>query len=95
MSVFEHCTFDGGVVDVDGNDYTDCQFTGCTIRYSGGGPIKMDSCKFEDCQFALDGAAANTISYLTGLHQGLGETGRDLVERLFEQIRGAGDGQPE
>ena len=60
-------------------------FVGETVVYSGGS-ISITGCKFENCTFHLDGAAANTIHFLSALYRVKGQ-GPILVEELFQAIR--------
>ena len=90
MQLFHGSTFQNLTIDVDGNQYVDCTFDHCQIRFSGKAAPQFISCAFNDCQFSLDGSAAMTIAYLASVYQGLGEGGRALVETLFEEIKGSG-----
>jgi hypothetical protein len=89
MATFRNSVFKGQTVDLDGNTYVECVFTNCVIRFSGGGPVSLVGCTFSECKFALDGAAAHTLRYLRAIYHGLGEWGKESVEKLFEEIRDA------
>lgn len=76
----------GDSVVLDGNEYIDCEFNGCTMIYSGGdlpkfsgktSPIAFPIWKFE-------GAALKTMDFLISLYT----KDPNAVEGLFNQIRG-------
>ena len=94
MADFKNQTFTDQTIDLDGNGYSACTFVGCTLRFSGGGGVQRDGCRFERCNLALDGAAANTIGYLTSIHAGLGDWGRTTVANLCATIQGGTPTKP-
>jgi hypothetical protein len=74
-------------VQLDNNEYVECQFVGCTMEFSGLGPVSMVGCEFSNVSWVFLGAAQNTLNFLHGLYHGMGEGGRLLVESTFENIR--------
>ncbi len=94
MADFKNQTFTDQTIDLDGNGYSACAFIGCTLRFSGGGAVRLDGCRFERCNLALDGPAANTIGYLTAIHAGLGDWGRTTVANLCATIQGGTPTKP-
>ena len=89
MAKIEDAKFNGGVVDVDGNQFLNCELTDCEVRYSGGPPPSFIGCTFRNCRLGLGGASSNTIQYLRAIYRGFDEWGKGSVEQLFEDIRGA------
>ena len=51
-------------VALDGESFSDCDFAACRLVYSGGTPPQFKSCRFDDCDWKFDEAAAHTLSYL-------------------------------
>lgn len=79
--------FEDTDVILDGNEYERCVFRRTRITYSaykGGG---FSYCEFYECRWALRGPAADTLQFLSATFNGLGEEGRALVEKTFDNIR--------
>jgi hypothetical protein len=74
-------------VPLDNNEFVECQFEGCTMEFSGLGPVSMVGCKFTNVRWVFLGAAQNTLNFLHGLYHGMGDGGRLLVESTFDNIR--------
>jgi hypothetical protein len=51
-------------VALDGETFTSCEFRDCRMVYAGGEPPVFDHCKFVDCDWKQDEAAARTLAYL-------------------------------
>jgi hypothetical protein len=49
---------------LDGESYSDCSFASCRLVYAGGEAPRFDRCRFEDCDWKLEEAAAQTLSFL-------------------------------
>lgn len=92
MTVYTEENYFGGQIDVDGHMFEKCTFKDTVLRYSGGETPGFAHCHFDNCTLALDGAAANTISYLQAVHGGLGDWGRANVENLFRAMTGDSSG---
>lgn len=86
-------SYTGVVVQLDNNSFSDCRFDGCRMVYSGLGPVSLQGCSFSNVSWEFAGGAQNTISFLSGIYNGMGEGGRVLVENTFAAIRG-GNLQP-
>ncbi|MFP4036287.1 MAG: hypothetical protein ACLFUE_02070 [Desulfobacteraceae bacterium] len=80
-------TFEGQKILLDGNDYAECAFVDCDLRYGGSAPVSFDNCRFDNCGWSFVDAASNTLYFMASLYHGLGQGGRDLIEQLFESIR--------
>jgi len=73
-------------ITLDGNEFENCQFINCKLRYSGG-PVKFGpGCVFDKPQFMLSGAAFRTMELLGILYQ----ASPSAVEKIFEGIRKIG-----
>ena len=44
-------------VSLDGETFSRCEFRACRLIYSGGQPARFDNCKFDTCDWKLQGAA--------------------------------------
>lgn len=83
--------FVGETFRLDGLDARGCKFTDCRFIYGGGTPPQLHGNHFvDDCTFAFDGAAANTLSLLSAFYQ---DGFRPLIESTIANIR-AGSTQP-
>lgn len=51
-------------VQLDGGAFDDCDFIGCRLVYAGGEPPSFSGCRFDDCEWKYEEAAARTLSYL-------------------------------
>jgi hypothetical protein len=51
-------------VTLDGETFTSCEFRDCRLVYAGGEPPVFSGCKFVDCDWKQDDAAARTLAYL-------------------------------
>jgi hypothetical protein len=56
--------FNHETVALDGETFSDCEFRACRLVYSGGGTPVFDNCRFEDCEWKFEEAAARTLAYL-------------------------------
>jgi hypothetical protein len=54
-------------VQLDGNAFIRCRFTGCKLIYSGGMPPNFSHCEFSGSQFYFEGAAGNTVAFLKAM----------------------------
>jgi hypothetical protein len=64
---FVRQAFGREVVDIDGAEFLECEFRGTTLRYSGGEVPRIVRCSFFDMRFAVEGAAARTLTLLKGM----------------------------
>ena len=62
-------TFRNVRVELDNQTFVNCTFEGCTIVFAARGPYNLNGCNFNNCQFALDRAAALTVKYLADMHR--------------------------
>jgi uncharacterized protein YjbI with pentapeptide repeats len=51
-------------VALDGESFSGCDFEACRLVYAGGEAPQFDNCRFTDCEWKLEGAAAETLSFL-------------------------------
>jgi len=86
---FEASVFTGGRIEIDGNEFVRCRFDGTKLVFKGLAPVTMVQAEFNNVEWVFDGPAANTLFFLRSVYHGLGDSGRQLVERTFEMIRQA------
>jgi hypothetical protein len=80
-------TFNHETITLDGESYADCEFRACRLVYSGGKLPSFSDCRFDDCEWKFDAAAARTLAHLK-LVWGLG--GKATVQTLIKEITGGG-----
>jgi hypothetical protein len=80
-TIFNHET-----VALDGMRFADCEFRDCRMVYRGGPPPEFDDCKFGDCDWRFEDAAANTLAHMK-LVWAAG--GKASVQALIKTITGA------
>jgi hypothetical protein len=80
-------TYNHQTVAVDGESFSNCEFTACRLVYSGGPPPELDNCRFTDSEWRFEGAAAQTLAYLK-LIWGVGA--KATVQAMIKEITVAG-----
>jgi hypothetical protein len=70
-------------VVLDGETFTSCEFRDCRMVYAGGEPPAFRDCKFVDCEWKQDEAAARTLAYLKVLWNA---GGKPTVQALIKDI---------
>lgn len=87
-------------VQLDGHEYEGCRFERVRFVYSGIGQLRFaGNFVDKDCRWSFDGPAANTVTFMAAAYNGLGEPGRYLIDKTFDDIRGGkldrlGDAEP-
>ena len=83
---FKNERYIDGDIKLDWNEFENCQFITCKLRYSGG-PVKFGpGCVFDKPQLMLSGAAFRTMELLGILYQ----ASPSAIEKIFEGIRKVG-----
>jgi len=72
-------------VQLDGEAFDGCEFRACRLVYSGGEPPVFEGCKFADCEWKLEGAAANTLVHLRAMWKA---GGKAVVQGMIKEITG-------
>jgi hypothetical protein len=70
-------------VTLDGETFEDCEFRDCRLVYAGGEPPVLENCRFHDCDWRQDEAAARTLAYLKVLWNA---GGKATVQTLIKDI---------
>jgi hypothetical protein len=78
--------FNRETVALDGESFSDCTFQDCRMVYSGGKTPSFEACRFDDCEWKFDDAAARTLAQLK-LIWSLG--GKAQVHAMIKEITGA------
>ena len=73
-------------VALDGQEFSDCEFRDCRLVYAGGEPPVFNRCRFHDCDWRFEDAAANTLAHLKGVWAA---GGKAQVQALIKTITGA------
>lgn len=77
-TIFNHET-----VTLDGEYFADCEFRACRLVYAGGEAPVFNNCKFDECDWRLEGAAANTLAHMKAMW---GAGGKATVQALIKDI---------
>ena len=81
-TIFNHET-----VLLDGDSFVDCEFRDCRLVFSGGEPPTFSGCRFDDCEWKFEDAAARTLAQLKLVwNQG----GKGPIQALIKEITGGG-----
>ena len=81
-TIFNHET-----VVLDGEFYSDCEFRDCRMIYRGGEVPTFTRCRFEDCEWKFEDAAARTLAHLKVVW---GAGAKGPVQAMIKEITGAG-----
>ena len=60
----EQVKFSRETLRLDGETYSNCEFTSCRMVYAGGPVPEFSNCRFHDCEWKFDEAASRTLAYL-------------------------------
>jgi hypothetical protein len=82
VTLFNHET-----VVLDGESFADCEFRSCRLVYNGGRPPHFDNCRFDDCDWRFEDAAARTLAHLKLLWS---VGGKAPVQAMIKEITGGG-----
>jgi hypothetical protein len=82
----DNARFNHETVPLDGETFSDCEFRECRLVYAGGAPPAFDACRFEDCEWKFEDAAARTLGHLK-LIWSLGA--KAPVQAFIKEITGA------
>lgn len=70
---------------LDGNTFTNCEFSNAELVYKGGPQPSFINCRFTKARFAFEDEAANTVNLLRGMLQP--QTGmRSFVTGMMPEI---------
>ena len=78
--------FNHETVVMDGESFVDCEFRDCRLVYSGGQAPAFKGCRFDNCDWRMEGAAASTLEHLKGIWAA---GGKAAVQVMIKEITGA------
>ncbi len=79
-------SFTHETVNLDGMTFEECEFRKCRLIYSGGEAPIFESCKFDGCEWRMDGPAADTLAHLKAMWNA---GAKPVVQGLIKEITGA------
>ena len=79
-------TFNHETVALDGESFSDCEFRDCRLDYRGGEPPVFKGCRFHDCDWRFEDAAARTLAHLKAVWAA---GGKAAVQSMIKEITGA------
>lgn len=79
-------TYNHETVALDGETFSGCEFLGCRMVFSGGALPEFEDCRFTDCEWKFEDAAARTLAQLK-LVWAVG--GKAPVQAMIKEITGA------
>jgi hypothetical protein len=74
-------------VNLDGETFVGCEFRACRLVYSGGATPSFTDCRFDDCEWKFEDAAARTLAHLKGVWAA---GAKAPVQAMIKEITGAG-----
>jgi hypothetical protein len=84
MNTVEKQTFSNKAVTVDGIEFKGCTFENSALVYAGGELPSFVDCQFNGVSLKFEDAAANTLSFLSGLRKG---GFAPAVDKIVKSIR--------
>ncbi len=74
-------------VTLDNNEFSYCTFENCVMEFAGTGPVALTNCTFNKVSWTFSGPAENTLKFMKAMYHGMGEGGRQVIEKTFEEIK--------
>ncbi len=85
--------FNAETVQLDGNQFTECEFTNCVVQIAGVMPFQLAACSFNNCDWEFIGPASNTLKFMATFYAQGGEM-KALIESTIDAIRTGGVTKP-
>ena len=79
-------TYSHETVILEAETFSSCEFRDCRLVYTGGEPATLTDCKFVDCEWKLEDAAARTLAHLKLMWSA---GGKGPVQALIKDITAA------
>ena len=79
-------TFRNERVELDGKMFHNCEFDNCELVFTGDRPPTFSDNRFVDTVFVMTDHATRTLYLLSNIYHA-GEGGKEIVEKLFDEIR--------
>lgn len=83
-------TYSDEQVRLDGNEYLNCKFKRVELIFSAIAPVGLIGCDFDGCRWVFNGPAQQTLEFMSAMHNGNADGGRELIEKTFDNIRMGG-----
>ncbi len=74
-------------VQLDGEYFDDCEFKKCRMVYAGGEAPAFVGCRFEDCDWKFEDAAARTLEHMKAVWNA---GGKAQLQLLIKDITSGG-----
>ena len=87
MARYENERYENRTVLIDGHQFVNCHFETCTIEYRATAQPQMNGCHFAGCRWSFQGAAANTIRFLTALYANNDPVLQGMVNQTLDNIK--------
>lgn len=87
MEIVRNRSFDNRRIPIDGTRFEDCTFVQTKLIYLGEGPVEFSGCTFDACTWVFEGAAFETLQFLSTLNDRLGADGERLVTAIMGSVR--------
>ncbi|MDG5789268.1 hypothetical protein QA612_17550 [Evansella sp. AB-P1] len=84
---FHNQTFTNKVINIDNKEFRSCHFDKCTLVYKGEGYFHMEDCSFHHVSWNFEKNAAQVINFLSTMYMEYGDTGKEIVEVTFSNIK--------
>ncbi len=81
--MIEQSQFHNTRVPLDNQRFVNCTFNKCSLEYAGSGLVQLEGCVFHDCTYVFNGAAGNTVKFMTELYKIMPQA----IEVTFDKIR--------
>ena len=79
-------SFNHETVSLDGERFAECEFRDCRLVYAGGDAPVFTDCRFDNCDWKMDGAAGQTLEHLRAMWAA---GAKAPVQGLIKEITGA------
>lgn len=73
-------------VALDGETFSDCEFRDSRLVYAGGEAPSFRGCRFENCEWKFEDAAAHTLTHLKAMWAA---GAKAQVQAMIKEITGA------
>lgn len=84
MTLYKSQTFEDQVIELDGNQFTNCIFKRCEFHYRGKENPTLKYNEFQGCKWEFQDAAMRTLQFMAALYHG---GAKELIDDTFENIQ--------
>lgn len=83
QTLIEDRHFKDEPIVIDNTKFYNCNFERCVLIFTGMGPPTFDTCVFDAPQLSFQGAAGNTLGFMTTLYH---SPFKPFIEKAFQNI---------